>query len=61
MQDSRSYDKTADPLDGEYLDSQIHGTTTYSVWNDIRSGDGIAGGDYRAMFSIYHDSFTTIR
>jgi hypothetical protein len=46
----------ADPagslLDGNYLDSNIAGNSTFSIWRDSPSGDGIAGGDYRAYFSI---------
>lgn len=59
-------------LDGEYLDSNIAGNTTPRLWRDAPSGDGLPGGDYRAMFmldvspldvkmnSISTDGFTTV-
>ena len=43
-------------LDGEYLDTGIAGNTTASIWQGGPSGDGIPGGDYRAMFQVF-DSF----
>jgi hypothetical protein len=39
-------------LDGEYRDSFIAGNTAYSLWPDAPSGDGLPGGDYRAMFVL---------
>lgn len=39
-------------LDGEFLSSRISGNTSPFIWQNTPSGDGIAGGDYRASFSI---------
>ncbi|TWT93212.1 FG-GAP repeat protein [Stieleria varia] len=39
-------------LDGEFLSSYIPGNNNPFIWNNTPSGDGIAGGDYRAAFSI---------
>ena len=39
-------------LDGEFLDSNINGSTDWSIYPDEFSGDGRAGGDYRAFFGI---------
>ncbi|MCA9177360.1 MAG: VCBS repeat-containing protein, partial [Planctomycetales bacterium] len=43
-------------LDGEYLDSHITGNTDAYVWQDAHSGDGVQGGDYRAMFQVHPSS-----
>ncbi|WP_235908821.1 FG-GAP-like repeat-containing protein [Roseiconus nitratireducens] len=45
-------DSRGNLLDGEYLDSNINGTTVWSVYADRASGDGRRGGDYRAAFGI---------
>lgn len=46
----------ADPkgrlLDGEFLNSYIAGNVLPSQWQDTPSGDGLAGGDYIASFSV---------
>jgi hypothetical protein len=39
-------------LDGEYRDTNIAGNTSQYGWNDSPSGDGLPGGDYRAMFIV---------
>lgn len=39
-------------LDGEYLDSFIAGNVLPMQWQDIPSGDGVAGGDYLAAFTV---------
>lgn len=39
-------------LDGEYLDSYIAGNALPMHWQDTPSGDGVAGGDYLATFTI---------
>jgi hypothetical protein len=38
-------------LDGEFLDSYVAGSTNWT-WQDAPSGDGLAGGDYLATFSV---------
>jgi hypothetical protein len=43
-------------LDGEWLDAQIRGSQLFSHWQDTPSGDGFAGGDYRAVFRVVGDS-----
>jgi hypothetical protein len=43
-------------LDGEWLDSDVNGGTLFSLWQDTPSGDGFAGGDYRAMFVVDVDT-----
>ncbi len=45
-------DNAGNLLDGEYLDSYIAGNTLPMQWQDSPSGDGTAGGDYVAAFSI---------
>jgi hypothetical protein len=46
-------DSSGNLMDGEYLDSYVDGNTNlYSNWNDAPSGDGIPGGDYRAVFAV---------
>lgn len=40
------------PLDGEFLDSYINGTTVIGLWEDAPSGDGRPGGDYVSMFTV---------
>ncbi|WP_149499941.1 FG-GAP-like repeat-containing protein [Roseiconus lacunae] len=42
-------------LDGEFLDSNVNGSTDWSIYPDEFSGDGRAGGDYRAFFGITDD------
>lgn len=42
-------------LDGDWLDANITGNTLFSHWNDAPSGDGFAGGDYRAVFRVQND------
>ena len=39
-------------LDGEFHDSFINGNTQAGMWRDAASGDGLAGGDYRATFRV---------
>ncbi len=39
-------------LDGEYRDTNIAGNISQYGWNDSPSGDGLPGGDYRAMFVV---------
>ena len=39
-------------LDGDYLDATVQGNTQKSLWMLSPSGDGFAGGDYRAFFSV---------
>ena len=39
-------------LDGEFMNSRIVGNTTAAFWSDSPSGNGIAGGDYRSVFSV---------
>ena len=39
-------------LDGEFLDSNISGTTLRNLWEDAPSGDGRPGGDYVAFFTV---------
>jgi hypothetical protein len=43
-------------LDGDWLDSHIAGNTTFTHWQDAPSGDGFAGGDYRATFVVKLDT-----
>lgn len=45
-------DSAGNLLDGEYLNSYIAGNVLPMQWQDIPSGDGAAGGDYLAAFSI---------
>ncbi len=40
-------------LDGEFLDTNIAGNVSTMLWTDAPSGDGLPGGDYRAMFSVF--------
>lgn len=49
-------DNIGQRLDGEYLDSYIAGNTLSMHWQDTPSGDGIAGGDYVAAFSVVNFS-----
>ena len=39
-------------LDGEFMNSRIVGNTTAAFWSDSPTGNGIAGGDYRSIFSV---------
>ena len=39
-------------LDGEFLNSYIAGNTHFGLWSDAPTGNGIVGGDYRAMFVL---------
>lgn len=39
-------------LDGEFQNSRINGSTLATQWHDAPSGDGFAGGDYRASFIV---------
>ncbi|MCY2977564.1 MAG: FG-GAP-like repeat-containing protein, partial [Planctomycetota bacterium] len=39
-------------LDGEFINNRIVGNTTAPGWSETPSGNGIAGGDYRAYFVI---------
>ena len=39
-------------LDGEFQNSRIAGSTLVTQWHDVPSGDGFAGGDYRASFIV---------
>jgi hypothetical protein len=40
-------------LDGEFLDAGLLGNTTaFTHWNFVPSGDGFAGGDFRASFVV---------
>jgi hypothetical protein len=39
-------------LDGEFRDANIAGGTPEYGWNIAPSGDGVPGGDYRALFTV---------
>lgn len=41
-----------DLLDGEFLSNTIAGNDNLFLWDKKPSGNGIAGGDYRAMYSV---------
>ncbi|QDV43538.1 FG-GAP repeat protein [Stieleria neptunia] len=43
---------TGDLLDGEFLSNVIAGNDSLFLWDSKPSGNGIAGGDYRAAFSV---------
>ncbi|MCS7468168.1 FG-GAP-like repeat-containing protein [Stieleria sp. ICT_E10.1] len=43
---------TGDLLDGEFLSNAISGSDSLFLWDKKPSGNGIAGGDFRAAFSV---------